>query len=241
MRAGTLLTVRRLTTREDLLGALPDPLLEQLTNRWASGEPAYTHSGAVFLHHLWGDGPEPVVVGDPESAAALARAHADGRAVSVPRAAGALLVAEDGWTEHEGWAYRLATVPPRLPVTGAEWVAGEDEVREVLEKGFPDASMPVGHPDVRRWAGIRRNGALVAVAADATGRDGLGFLASIATHPDARGTGAGTAVTAFATVALIEAEGRCGLWHMGHNAVAAALYTRLGYSDDHQMTVVSPR
>jgi GNAT superfamily N-acetyltransferase len=230
-----------LTTREELLAALPgDWLLRQLANRWAAAEPAYALDGAVLMHHLWGHEPEPVVVGEPAGAATLTRAYwrAHGeRPVSLPRAAGERLVAEDRVPEHEGWAFRWTTTAPETG-EGAGWLDADDEVAEVLAKGFPDASMPAGHPDVRRWAGLRRDGRLVAVAADATQTAGLGFVASIATHPDARGTGAGLAVTAWITAALVAEHGRCGLWHMAHNTVAAAIYTRLGYRDDHPMAVV---
>ena len=240
--------VRPLTTRDDLLAALPDdPLLLQLLVRWAADEPAYALGGAVGLFHAWGDEADLVVVGDPDDAYDLAvgfhERHPDRRfAMSAPRAAGERLVKEHGLVEHEGWAYRWTATAPTPPVSDVGWLPAEaaDEVRDVLTAGFPDASMPVGHPAVRRWAGLRRAGRLVAVAADATGVAGLGFLASIAGLPEVRGTGAGAAVTAWATAELVREEGRCGLWHMGDNLVAAALYTRLGFADDHRMAGVGP-
>ena len=233
--------MRRLTTRDELLGALPgDWLLVQLSGLWDDTLPAYALDGAVFLHHRFGDEPEPVVVGDPAGAVALVRETAHPGTLSVPAPAAATLTTEDGLTEHAGWAFRWTDVPPGLPVTGVAWEDDEAEVAAVLKEGFPDASLPVGHPSVRRWAGLRRDGRLVAVAADATVAPGLGFLASIATLPDARGTGAGTAVTAWATRALLAEHGTVGLWLMSDNAVAAGLYTRLGFHDDHRMAVVGP-
>ena len=77
-----------------------------------------------------------------------------------------------------------------------------------------------------------------ACAADATLDERVGFLASIATHPDDRGTGAGAAVTAWSTAELVREHGACGLWLMAGNAVAAALYTRLGFHDEHPMAVL---
>ncbi|HEX8003976.1 MAG TPA: GNAT family N-acetyltransferase [Mycobacteriales bacterium] len=228
-----------------LLAALPgDLLLAQLAAVWRDGLSWSARDGAVALQHLFGDEPEWCVVGDPGGAYHLACDLAGelpaARDVSVPRVTGTRLLAE-GWTEREGWAFRATRVPPGLPVEGVAWLPPEadGEVRELLAVAFPDASLPVGHPNVRRWAGLRRDGRLVAVAADATVAEGLGFLASIATAPDVRGTGAGAAVTAWATAELVREHGACGLWHMAGNAVASGLYARLGYSDDHRMAVVA--
>lgn len=234
--------MRPLTTRGDLLSALPgDWLLAQLVGLWDDTKPAYALGGAVVMYHQFGDDPEPVVVGDPEDALTLTRTFGIDKPLSVPEATGKRLVAEDGLAEHVGWAFRWTTEPSRLAITGEpEWAADEAEVKDVLTEGFPDASLPVGHRTVRRWAGLRRDRRLVAVAADATVADGLGFLASIATRPDVRGTGAGLAVTAWATDELVREHGACGLWHMSDNAVADAIYTRLGYADEHRMAVVGP-
>jgi ribosomal protein S18 acetylase RimI-like enzyme len=215
-----------------------DLLVRQLAARRATDLPVYGYGEAVALFHLFGDEPELVVTGPAEEAAILVRAALPVDSLSLPRAA-APLVSDVGLTEGVGWAFRWTATAP--PLTGdAAWLpeSAHDEVRDLLAAGFPDASQPVGHPDVRRWAGVRRSGRLVAVAADATIAEGLGFLASIATHPDARGTGAGTAVTAWATAALVRAEGACGLWHMADNVPAAALYARLGYRDEHPMAVL---
>lgn len=234
--------MRPLTTREDLYAALPgDWLLRQIASRWAEDLPAYALGGAVVLHHRFGDG-DAVVLGDPDDAVALVDAYeaAHGpQRFSVPATAAGRL--EDRYEHEVGWAFRWTETAPTLPADGAEWRGpDDDEVRNVLTLGFPDASMPVGHPDVRRWAGLRRDGRLVAIAADASITEGLGFLASITTLPEARGTGAGAAVTAWATARLVEEHGRCGLWLMADNVVAAALYTRLGYADDHRMAVLRP-
>ena len=241
--------MKPLTTHDDVLAALPGSLLlRQIAAKRAPGYAAYARGGAVGLYHAFGPEPDLVVIGDPDDAAELAReiraAHPDlgGGAFSVPAAAGARLVAEDGLVRVDGWAFRWTGVPPPLAVTGAEWLTAGDEpeVKDLLARGFPDASMPVGHPGVLRWAGLRRDGRLVAAAADTTLLPDLGFLASITSDPDARGTGAGAAITAWATARLIEQHGACGLWHMSANVVAAALYTRLGFHDDDPMWVVAP-
>jgi ribosomal protein S18 acetylase RimI-like enzyme len=237
-------TARPVGSHAELFAALPgDLLLRQLAVHWAVDEPAYACDGAVSLFHLWGDTPEAVVVGDPAAAEVLARdLLVTGRAVSLPERAADRLLAEPGLVAHGSWAFRWTDAAPAVPASGAAWLpdTAAGEVGALLAEAFPDASMPVGHPDVRRWAGLRRDGRLVAVAADATQAEGLGFLASIATRHDARGKGAGTAVTAFATAALVAEQGRCGLWHMSGNPAAVAVYDRLGYRDDHRMAVVGP-
>ena len=243
--------MRPLTTRDDLYAALPGSLLlRQLAVRWADERPAYALGAAVGMHHAWDTDRNLVVVGDPDDAVTLTREvhrrHPDlGRIGSVPSAAAARLVAEDGYVTYEGWAYRWTREAPDAAATAAAaaaWLPDDaaPEAAAVLDRGFPTASMPVGHPDVRRWAGVRRDGRLVAIAADATRLPGLGFLASITSDPDARGTGAGAAVTAWATAELVREHGACGLWLMADNTTAAALYTRLGYHDDDPMTVVGP-
>ena len=231
-----------MSDRADLLATLPgDLLLLQLSALWRDDLTWRARGGAVAMQHLYSGEPEWAVVGDPDAAYGLTLDLGTDRFVSVPRATGDKLLA-GGWVEREGWAFRVTRVAPGLPVEGVAWLptGADDEVRDVLAAGFPDASMQAGDERVRRWAGLRRDGRLVAVAADATAAEELGFLASIATLPDARGTGAGAAVTAWATSELVREHGACGLWHMAGNAVASGLYARLGYSDDHRMAVVSP-
>lgn len=233
--------IRPIASREALYDALPgDWLLRQIAHRWVDAEPAYALGRAVLLHHAYGDG-DAVVLGDPDDVAALVqyyRAEIGPQRFSVPEKAAHLV---EGYEREDGWAYRWTAAPPPADATDATWLAADDgEVRHVLTAGFPDASMPVGHPDVRRWSGLRRDGRLVAVAADASQVQNLGFLASITTLPEARGTGAGAAVTAWATKQLVEQHGRCGLWLYSGNTVADRLYTGLGYADEHRMTVLRP-
>ncbi len=228
-----------------MLAARPgDPFLPHLLSHHVADLPAYAYGAAVGLHcDFWGRA-ELILTGpDAEAAAwlaAYAPRHPESASLSLPRGA-APAAAGLGFAEVERWAYRWTRTAPSLPLPdGLSWLPpdADDEVRDLLAAGFPDASLPVGHPDVRRWAGLRRAGRLVACAADATGCAEVGFLASIASHPDVRGTGAGAAVTAWSTAALLAEHPVCGLWHMGDNP-AAGLYTRLGYADEHRMAVVS--
>jgi GNAT superfamily N-acetyltransferase len=234
--------MRPVPDRAALLGALPgDPLLLHVAGRWVPECPTFAHGGAVGLYcDIWGH-PEPMVVGDPTDAVEVVRALVAARPetdwLSAPPATVDAVAKELGYQPEHDWAFRWTDAAPDATFADeAAWLPASDEgeVRALLERGFPDASMPVGHPGVRRWAGVRRDGRLVAVAADATDADEVGFLASIATDPDARGTGAGAAVTAWATAALLAEHPVVGLWHYGPNP-AAALYTRLGFRSDHDM------
>jgi GNAT superfamily N-acetyltransferase len=242
MHAARAGAARALSPGELAAAARSDLLVRQLAARHAEDLPVYGYGDAVALYHLFGDEPELVLTGPARDAAVLARALVPAEPVdfgfSLPRDAAPLL-GDVGLREQLGWAFRWTASAPSTTGDG-EWLpsADDDEVRAVLAAGFPDASMPVGHPDVRRWAGLRRDGALVAVAADATIAAGLGFLASIATTPAARGTGAGLAISAWATAALVREEGACGLWHMADNAAAVRVYDRLGYRDEHPMVVL---
>jgi ribosomal protein S18 acetylase RimI-like enzyme len=231
--------LRPLHDRAALLAARPgDLLLAQLAAHWVDDLPAYALGDAVALCHAFDEDRGLVIVGDPDDAAVLAGAY-DVSGLSLPEAAAERVAKERGMRPEVGWGFRWTAVAPPVPDADLGWVADDAEVAALLAEAFPHASMPVGHPGVRRWAGLRRDRRLVACAADASAVPGLGFLASIATHPDARGTGAGTAVTAWATAALVAEHGACGLWHMADNAAAIAVYDRLGYRDDARMAYLS--
>jgi GNAT superfamily N-acetyltransferase len=202
--------------------------------------PAYALGRAVALHMDFWERPELVVTGADEDAEALVRAYAarhDLHGMSVPYGIARSLT-DLGLRYEVAWGFRATTTAPDVREPAA-WLpaSADDEVRAFLAESFPDASLPVGHRDVRRWAGVRRDGRLVACAADATAAEEVGFVASIASRPDVRGTGAGAAVTAWITRALLAEHPYAGLWHMGDNP-AAALYERLGYTDHRPMAVV---
>jgi ribosomal protein S18 acetylase RimI-like enzyme len=84
---------------------------------------------------------------------------------------------------------------------------------------------------------VRSPVGLLACGADTSESPGVGHLSSIATHPDARGQGLGSAVTA-ALIRLLLDEG-CDLVVLGlyaANSAGRALYDHLGMHDDHRFT-----
>ncbi|GAB2562477.1 GNAT family N-acetyltransferase [Kribbella endophytica] len=71
---------------------------------------------------------------------------------------------------------------------------------------------------------------LLSVAADAWSSPEVGFVAGVATLPEARGRGLSRQVCAFVTAELVKRHGRVGLMVDGRNETAIGLYRKLGYS-----------
>ncbi len=120
-----------------------------------------------------------------------------------------------------------------LPVvtTTAAWLEGDTGVEALLTEAAPTSYAWPGRSGVRRWAAATGDsGDLLSVAADAWSAPEIGFLAGVATHPIARGQGLSGQVCAFVTAELIKQHGRVGLIVDGSNAVAIAVYERLGYT-----------
>lgn len=188
--------------------------------------------------------PVLTVVGSPHVALSVvpeALAEEDVRRVTLPRGAVELLHEHDaagriGPGDDWDWFW-TDTAPP--PVPGEERVArldgADEEIRALLETASPRHSAVPGAPGIQRWVGVRdQDGRLVAVAANEPMRPDVPHLASIATHPDVRGTGMGAAVTGALTRALL-AEGNpvVTLGMYADNAVARRMYLRLGYRCGH--------
>ena len=154
----------------------------------------------------------------------------DGHEVTVPRGTAAALPAWVGLDVQADWDFRWTTTPPPPQPLEDEVVPGEDdEVASLLAVANPTASAGPGDTRVRRWLGVRREGRLVACAADTTEATGVGHLSSIATHPDARGQGLGAAVTAALARRLLDED--CDVVTLGmyaSNTAGRALYDRLG-------------
>lgn len=91
---------------------------------------------------------------------------------------------------------------------------------------------------VLQWVGIRDDeGALIACAAHTERVRGVPHLASIATHPQWRGRGLGSAITGGMTRRLL-AEGApvVTLGMYADNDVARRMYERLGFRCEHRFT-----
>lgn len=188
------------------------------------------------------------VLGTPAGAARLAEEVAAAALsalptprVSVPRGTAAELPPGYRLDDPVDWDFRWTAAVP--PVTGGEslvnWLespAADPAVAELLETASPRTSARPGNPNVRRWAGIRAaGGRLAACAADTSGAP-VGHLSAIATEPEGRGRGFGTAISAWLTRQLLAEFDLVTLGVYADNPAARRLYDRLGYADEHHFT-----
>ncbi|MFI9010472.1 GNAT family N-acetyltransferase [Actinosynnema sp. NPDC053489] len=223
--------MRALPTPADVSAATPDPLV-----RWAAqallpgrGGAAWAHGGAVgVLAPALYRFDRLVLTGPVADVAALLRAHVrpDVRPVVATAVADEL-----GWPVRGtfGWMERSGALAAR---GRARWLAEDewDEVESLLRKANPDSWAWPREPGPARWAGVRADGVLVSVAADAWGAPGVGFVAGVATHPDHRGRSLSAQVCSFVVGELLAERGTCGLMVDAANATAIRLYERLGFA-----------
>ena len=101
----------------------------------------------------------------------------------------------------------------------------------------PAHSAKPGWEAIEAWGVVRdASGALLACGAYCRREGGNGYLASIGTHPEARGQGLGAAVSAWLTRrSLANGDGFCALGHWHPNEPARRIYARLGYRTTHRM------
>lgn len=167
--------------------------------------------------------------------------------LTVPRAAAAdptLEVALQRWGMRPGddWDLMIAdAAPPRQPGESAVRTGlAAAEVQAFLDRVNPHHSVRATDPSVELWAGVRgeggggtsdgNSGGLLAVGALTRKSSGVGYLASIATDPAARGAGYGSAITAFLTRQVFDGgDPQCTLAHYHPNDTARRIYQRLGY------------
>ena len=235
-----------------LVDALPEDTFAQVCGRGRLVVEARLLAGAglggaaLWRGNPWGSnwsgGGEP---------AALARLTEDVQpeSLSVPASVGLPPGLERGW----GWGWHAALRPPdRQP--GEEsvgWLGDDDdaELRALVAHAFPDAETPPDDPRIARWFGARRDGRLVAAAAELRTAPEAALLSSLTVDPAVRREGWGSAVTAwFARIRLDgsghgggqDGSGPDGIGHDGGarvvglgtylgNARARALYARLGF------------
>ena len=161
----------------------------------------------------------------------------DGTPITLPRGTAPLLPA---WVALDGidWDFWWYDAAPDLRRAEDEVVeVSDEEVAALLPVASPTASAQPGDPAVLRWVGIRGPDGLLACAADTSAATGVGHLSSIAVHPDARGRGLGSAVTAALSRRMF-AEG-CDVVTLGmyaSNEAGRAMYRGLGMKDDHLFT-----
>lgn len=143
-----------------------------------------------------------------------------------------------GLSEPTGWNFRAAydAPPPQPAEASAAWCDDEDAITDLLRLVSPGTSAWPGDAKVRRWAGIRTDGRLLACLADTTAVTGVGHISAIAVHADARGRALGPSITAWAMRRMF-AEG-CDVVTLGvyaDNAVGLRMYDRLGFTVDHAL------
>ncbi|WP_328332271.1 GNAT family N-acetyltransferase [Kribbella sp. NBC_00382] len=127
-----------------------------------------------------------------------------------------------------GWM-ETTTVPS--DATTAAWLDGDAGVEALLSEASPESYARPGDSGVLRWAGVLDDtGELLSVAADGWSAPEIGFMAGVATRPDARGRGLSRQVCAFVTTELLKRHGRVGLMVHGANEVAVGVYRKLGYT-----------
>ena len=168
---------------------------------------------------------------------------------SLPQGSARLLPATYRMEPANDWEWFATSAPPP-PQDGEDrvhWLTdvaadpGGAPAREVVDllrthSGRHDAEP--GQDHARRWCGVRDGtGRLVAVAAHTEFLAGVPFLASVATVPEVRGQGLGSAVTGWLTRQLLD-EGNdwVTLGMYSDNAVARRIYQRLGFTCWHAFT-----
>jgi len=165
--------------------------------------------------------------------------------VTVPHGAMALIPAELRPPEFGDWIWWWTDEPPpRLPAeddvqaVDLSDAKAREELAALLVEANPHASSSVEDPRVRTWAAMRVGGRLVACAADRPYEHGVAHLASIATLPEQRGRGYGSAVTAWMTRRrLVDDEAAVVTLGMyADNAPAHSVYERLGFRSEHRFT-----
>ncbi|WP_344655677.1 GNAT family N-acetyltransferase [Catenulispora subtropica] len=250
--------IRRLESVEELFALAGD---DYLLRTDASPEQSLAEQGAAWYAADGGfafggsqDGPGLVdwltVIGPPGASGPLLRHVLDDltrppHGISVPRgtdtAAAGIEVAEP-----EPWDYMV--FDPAWGV-GLEVQPGEERVEELLPSPEADAEigdfLKVANPShsakpgweaIQAWGVVRgANGNLLACGAYCRRSGGNGYLASIGTHPDARGQGLGAAVSGWLTRRSLDRDGFCSLGHWHPNEPARRIYARLGYRTTHRM------
>jgi GNAT superfamily N-acetyltransferase len=241
----TMTGFSRVSTRAELLAASGgDPFV-----RWEVAPDAdlrgwaLPDGGVAFVRATPSGRRQLTVVGTPEAALPVLRAHLDealvgrglDRGFTVPRGTLELLGPDPRVGAGDDWEWMwTTTAPPEQPHVMALGPADHDEIAALLAAASPRHSATVEH-DVVAWAGVREHGRLVASGAHTQHVPGVPHLASIATHPMARGRGLGATVTGTLTAwALRTGAPVVTLGMYSDNDVARRMYQRLGFAITHR-------
>ncbi|MEV0617494.1 GNAT family N-acetyltransferase [Nonomuraea sp. NPDC050404] len=116
-------------------------------------------------------------------------------------------------------------------IGGVGWLDGgaEAEVAALLAADAPHSYAVPGASGVTRWAGVRVDGVLAAVAAEAWSAPTVGLLAGVATRAGLRGRGLAERVCRWVSAELVAAYGRAALMVDDDNPAAIGVYERIGY------------
>jgi|SRR5450755_1845508 len=145
------------------------------------------------------------------------------------------MVAEFGWMDVVHGTFRDA------PTDDARWLGDADmpAVAQLLAIASPTAYAQPKLAGVQRWAGVEaQDGTLRSVAADAWSCALVGFVSSLATHPDYRRRGAARAVTSFVVREMLIDHAKVALLVDSENHAARTLYESFGM---HWRAVASAR
>ena len=249
--------IRRLASAEELFevaagdyllrtDAAPEESIAERGAAWAAADGGFAFGGSE-------DGPGLVdwltVVSTPETARplldhVLAELERPPHGFSVPRGTDldGIEIAEpqvwDYMVFDPAWGVELAVQPAEERVVELLPSPEADaEIGDFLKVANPAHSAKPGWDAIEAWGVVRgADGRLLACGAYCRRAGGNGYLASIGTHPDARGQGLGAAVSAWLTRrSMTRGDGFCGLGHWYPNEPARRVYARLGYRTTHRM------
>lgn len=125
-----------------------------------------------------------------------------------------------------GW---MDTRTPTGAGSNARWIDDDAAVSDLLAIASPGSYAQPGMRGVTRWAAVAGGNRLLSVAGDAWSTPGVGFIAGVATVPQARGRGLSYAVCGFVTDELLREHGLSTLMVDTGNQAGIALYQKLGY------------
>ena len=249
--------IRRLASADELFevaagdyllrtDAAPEESIAERGAAWAAADGGFAFGGSE-------DGPGLVdwltVVSTPETARplldrVLAELERPPHGFSVPRGTDldGIEIAEpqvwDYMVFDPAWGVELAVQPAEERVVELLPSPEADaEIGDFLKVANPAHSAKPGWDAIEAWGVVRgADGRLLACGAYCRRAGGNGYLASIGTHPDARGQGLGAAVSAWLTRrSMTRGDGFCGLGHWYPNEPARRVYARLGYRTTHRM------